>query len=671
MAMPADHSEPDSGERQAVAQGSQQQHSGTWDHREYARLLRRIDLFGGLDRVVLAKLAAHLQPLAYPSSSIVFRQGDAGDAFYVVASGTVGVYVTDRSGAVETRVTVLHAGDPFGEMALLSNIPRSATIRAETDCDVLRLERSSFLDLVRDQPTVALAVAATLSRRLADMLDQPGGLDAALTAAPPLRAVEGAVAAAAAAATRPRWRPGRAGIALTAAVALLGAGWAVPPPTGLSPIAWYALVVLLAALPALLLDALLEGVLALLLAGAWVVFGITTPAVALSGFASPNWVLVVAVLIIGAAITATGVLYRLALETITHMRGGFAGEVIALSCAGVLMGPAVPNATSRVIIIAPMLRELVEALGYGLPSKAAAGLAMAALIGFGQMAAMFLTSSTTAVLVSAVIPAQAHGGVNWITWAVYGSPPNTVLFIGLVASIVWVYRPAAGERQASSQRKQSLELQHALLGPMSREEKIAVGVGIGLLAGFITEPLHRAHPAWVAVLATGVLAATRVVTANTLRAVNWNFALLFGVLISLATVFARTGLDRWITDRVTVAMGDLKSIRVAFLLLLTLFCFAISFVVRWQAAAPLVTIAMTPIASAAGVHPFIVGVIAVIACNGFWVPYQSTTYLALYAGTAGQVFSHGQATPAAIAYGVWTLVAVTLSVPVWRWMGLL
>jgi hypothetical protein len=80
---------------------------------------------------------------------------------------------------------------------------------------------------------------------------------------------------------------------------------------------------------------------------------------------------------------------------------------------------------------------------------------------------------------------------------------------------------------------------------------------------------------------------------------------------------------------------------------------------------------MTPIASAAGVHPFIVGVIAVIACNGFWVPYQSTTYLALYAGTGGQVFSHGQATPAAIAYGVWTLVAVTLSVPVWRWMGLL
>ena len=108
-------------------------------------------------------------------------------------------------------------------------------------------------------------------------------------------------------------------------------------------------------LPALALDAMLEGVLALLLAGAWVVLGVAAPAVALAGFATPNWVLVVAVLIIGAAITATGILYRLALAAITHMRGGFPGEVTALSLAGLLIGPAVPNATSRVIIIAPML----------------------------------------------------------------------------------------------------------------------------------------------------------------------------------------------------------------------------------------------------------------------------------------------------------------------------
>ena len=636
------------------------------DHVGYANLLGQVDLFLGLERVTLAKLAAHLEPLFYSSGSVIFRQAEPGDAFYLVATGSVGVYSTGRSSAAETRVKTLQAGEPFGEMALLTNSPRTATIKAETDCEVLRLDRSSFLDLVREQPSVALSIAATLSRRLAAMLDQPEAVDAAV--APVAAHADGEILAVAA---RLRWRPGREMLALAAALVMLALGWALPPPAGLSAPAWHALVVLLAALPALMLDALLEGVLALLIAGGWVLLGVTTPDVALTGFASTNWVLVVAVLIIGAAITSTGVLYRLALESIAHMRGGFPGEVTALSLAGLLIGPAVPNGTSRVIMIAPMLQELVEALGYRPQSKAAAGLAMAVLIGFGQMAAVFLTSSNTAMLVLAVLPAGARDDVNWITWALYGAPTNIILFFGLVASIIWLYRPPATERQASSKRAASLALQRALLGPMSREEKIALGVGIGMLVGFMTQPLHGVDPSWIAVLAAGVLAATHVVTVNTLRAVNWNFALLFGVLISLATVFGHTGLDRWMADVVTANAGGLMASPALFVIALTLLCFAISFVVRWQAAAPLVTIALAPVASASGMHPFIVGLVAVIACNGFFLPYQSTAYLALCSGTAGKLFTHRQVVPTALAYGAWTLVAVVLSVPVWRMMGLI
>jgi anion transporter len=634
------------------------------DHLGYARLLRQVDLFAGLDRVVLAKLAAHLQPQSFKAGDVIFRQSEPGDAFYLVASGSVGVFTADKG-----QVRVLQAGEPFGEMALLTNSPRTATITATADCEVLRLERASFLDLVRQQPSVALAIAATLSRRLARMLAGPK--DESLAAAAVAASTPPPVAPAIVAAAKPRWRPGRGMLAFAAAIAILALGWYLPPPLGMPAPAWYALVVLLAALPALVLDALLEGMLGLLLAGAWVLLGVTTPAVALSGFATQAWVLVVAVLIIGAGITATGVLYRLALEAIRHMRGGFAGEVMALSVAGLLMGPAVPNATSRVIIIAPMLRELVEALGYRPQSKAAAGLAMAVLIGFGQMAAMFLTSSTTAVLVAAVLPAGAREDVNWITWALYGLPVNLVLFAGLLGSILWLYRPAAGERQPLSERASSLALQRALLGPMSPNEKIALGVGIGLLLGFMTQPWHGIDPAWVAVIATAILAATRVVTVETLRAVNWNFALLFGVLISLATVFARTGLDRWIAERVAATAGGLLASPLVFVVALALLCFAVSFVVRWQASAPLITIALAPVASAAGVHPVIVGLIAVIACNGFFLPYQSTTYLALYAGTGGKLFTHAQALPTALAYGGWTIVAVAMSVPAWRWMGLL
>ena len=67
----------------------------------------------------------------------------------------------------------------------------------------------------------------------------------------------------------------------------------------------------------------------------------------------------------------------------------------------------------------------------------------------------------------------------------------------------------------------------------------------------------------------------------------------------------------------------------------------------------------------------IIGLIALMACNGFLLPYQSTTYLALYHGTNGRLFSHGQARPMAVAYGVVTLVALCASVPLWRLAHLL
>ncbi len=108
-----------------------------------------------------------------------------------------------------------------------------------------------------------------------------------------------------------------------------------------------------------------------------------------------------------------------------------------------------------------------------------------------------------------------------------------------------------------------------------------------------------------------------------------------------------------------------------FIAALTLLSFAVSLVIRWQAAAPLLTIALAPVASAAGIHPFVVGLVTVMACNVFFFPYQSTIYLALYHGTGGKVFTHAQARFTALAYALLVLLALCASVPAWRLMGLL
>jgi CRP/FNR family transcriptional regulator len=129
-------------------------------------LLTRVELFAGLDRLDLAKLAAYLEPVEVDDGGEVFHQGEPGDSLYVVAHGRFGVFIAAPEGTGEMRVATLAAGDLFGEMSVFTSEPRSASVRADGGGEALRLERGRFLDLLRREPTISLAIAATLSRRL-------------------------------------------------------------------------------------------------------------------------------------------------------------------------------------------------------------------------------------------------------------------------------------------------------------------------------------------------------------------------------------------------------------------------------------------------------------------------------------------------------------------------
>ncbi len=639
--------------------------------RERADLLARVELLAGLDRLTLAKLAGYLEPVPVAAGGVLFQQGEPGDALYLVSRGTFGVHVAGRGDGEGFRVRTLHPGDPVGEMALFTNQPRTATIQADEAGEVLRLDRGHFLKLVNEQPSVALASAATVSRRLAQVLSAADGGESEAEepdAAQPEAPVEAAERPAAASVG---WRPSRLTVAVALGVVVLAAGWGLAPPAGLAVAGWHALIAVLAVLPALVVGALPEGVLGLLLVAIWVLGDVVPTAKAMAGFASAGWMLVVSVLVVGGALASSGLLYRLALWTVARSGGSHARSVVGLALAGVLMSPGVPNATGRIVFVAPLIVEVADALGYAPRSRGAAGLAMATLIGFGQMAGMFLTSSTTAVLVYAVLPPASQQKIDWVTWAAYAAPVNLILLAGLVAAILWLYRFDAAGGADTAKRQRSLALQQALLGPISTKEWSALAVGAGMLLGFAAQPLHGFHPGWIAVLALAALATARLVTAKTLQSVNWSFALLFGTLASLSGVFAATGVDRWMGGLAGGWMGGITGEPALFLVAFAAMCFAVSLVIRWQASAPLVTIAMAPVAAGAGVDPLVVGIIAVIACNGFFLPYQSTTYLALYHGTGERLFSHAQARPIAFAYGAFTLVAVALSVPAWRMMGLL
>jgi MFS family permease len=124
------------------------------------QLLQAIPIFSPLSPPVLERLAAELTPVQALENEEIIREGDHGDRFYVVSSGEVEVLVDGQPPRREG------AGSYFGEIALLRDVPRTATVRAATDVELFALDRDEFLPAVTGHSGSVQAAEAVIGSRL-------------------------------------------------------------------------------------------------------------------------------------------------------------------------------------------------------------------------------------------------------------------------------------------------------------------------------------------------------------------------------------------------------------------------------------------------------------------------------------------------------------------------
>lgn len=125
--------------------------------------LTAVPLFAEMPPPQMAQLAALFEPLQAEVNESFIHKGDPGDCMYIIAGGRVRIHDGD--------VTFNHlgAGEVVGEMALLDEVPRMASVTAVEETHLLRLERTAFYQLLEGSPGVALGVIRVLSRRLRGM----------------------------------------------------------------------------------------------------------------------------------------------------------------------------------------------------------------------------------------------------------------------------------------------------------------------------------------------------------------------------------------------------------------------------------------------------------------------------------------------------------------------
>jgi CRP/FNR family cyclic AMP-dependent transcriptional regulator len=134
---------------------------------QITQALRRVPLFASLAPEQLAHLARVARRRRYDRDEVIFYQGDPGDTFYVILSGQVKVSVSSPEGQ-EAILVMLDAGESFGELALLDDQPRSATIQANVPTEVIALRKDDFRRLIRQSPEIAIALLQVLTKRLRD-----------------------------------------------------------------------------------------------------------------------------------------------------------------------------------------------------------------------------------------------------------------------------------------------------------------------------------------------------------------------------------------------------------------------------------------------------------------------------------------------------------------------
>lgn len=126
------------------------------------KLIAGVPLFSQCSKKELAEIAGIADELDLRAGKVLMQEGERGREFFVVLSGEVEVRRKGR------KVRTLGPGNFVGEIALLSHVPRSATVTAVTDIDVLVITDSAFLGLLERSPAIAVKVARTLAERVGE-----------------------------------------------------------------------------------------------------------------------------------------------------------------------------------------------------------------------------------------------------------------------------------------------------------------------------------------------------------------------------------------------------------------------------------------------------------------------------------------------------------------------
>ena len=133
-------------------------------------LIRQFPIFAKIQPAMQKLLCFSAERLTYAAGQVMFNAGDAGDAAYIVIEGSVEISVPTPAGPIV--VNTLGRNDIIGEIAIFGDVPRTATAKALSKVETLKISKELFIKVVRENPDAAIELIKILASRLANTTSQ-------------------------------------------------------------------------------------------------------------------------------------------------------------------------------------------------------------------------------------------------------------------------------------------------------------------------------------------------------------------------------------------------------------------------------------------------------------------------------------------------------------------
>lgn len=137
--------------------------------------LAQVTLFADLPPDELALLAARATIRSFPKNAILINEGDQSDSLYLILSGLVKVYVSDDEGR-EMLLDMMGAGEYFGELSLIDQEPRSASVITVEACKIMIVSRDNFIDCLQNNVAIAISLLKVLAAKVRHQTDNAKSL---------------------------------------------------------------------------------------------------------------------------------------------------------------------------------------------------------------------------------------------------------------------------------------------------------------------------------------------------------------------------------------------------------------------------------------------------------------------------------------------------------------